>query len=88
MIISFTLSIAIHLATVIMFFIEKTSCSEGKYISTENLYEVMMFSLFDAATILPHITIPIILYLIPACHSSVGDTIVVNSWLFRLHLLK
>lgn len=43
-----------------------------------------MFSLFDFATILPHIAIPIILYVIPESHYAIGNTIVVLNFIFRL----
>lgn len=36
-----------------------------------------MFSLFDFATILPHIAIPIILYYVPSFHYATNDVIVV-----------
>ena len=38
---------------------------EDNFIYAENVYEIVMFSLFDFADILPHIAIPIILYYLP-----------------------
>lgn len=68
----------IHIATVTMFFIEDTGCSSEDIMQTENLYEVAMMSLFDMAALIPHLTIPIILYFIPAWNYAESDTIIVT----------
>lgn len=64
-----------------MFFTEKTRCTED-YVQTENIYEVLMFSIFDITALLPHVGVPIMLYFIPAWHFVRGDTILVQQNLF------
>lgn len=61
-----------------MFFVETTNCSETGYLQTSNLYELIMFGLFDLSALLPLLAIPLILFLIPSRQFNSGGTIIIT----------
>ena len=85
---SFTFSLVLHLVIVIMSFQQETTCLEEKYIVSKTLYDVILFSLTDLATLVPHVFIPVILYIIPREVNEIGSCVVVNLFIFRLSQIK
>lgn len=73
---SFTLSIIIHILTVILFHIDQFSCTDNSYVCKKPI-EVVLLSLFDLGTLLPHLIMPFIFYFIPARYHSGDDVVLV-----------
>ena len=74
--VSFTISIILHIATSIMFLTDDFSCINGSYY-TDRLFEVIMLSLFDIGTLLPHLVMPFIFYYLPSKYSGESNAITV-----------
>lgn len=71
---SFTLSLLVHVTTTIMFWAQGFSCTDGGYI-TVSLVEVLVLSLFDLGTLIPHLTMPYIFYFLPSKFSGEDSAI-------------